>query len=623
MNCENCKKQLIPYLLRQMSVIDGIDIYEVECPHCSFKNVLTREGYLNLKDDWIMPKPKPINNKLPSEMNVIFCSLKRCGISWVIRALSEYHKKMFGVPIVFTRDNAEISQQEAKRNNRPLPQGWNNVYDLDPQTLLDKTDPDGNQYDRVVVIQRKKNTLMKAQEIYWNQENIGEVHLKKLKANSLKMYDIIYRDDITDPRYIKVSLEDLNQYPTATMNELMDFLNFPQYMRPPVVDFKPQWFERNWNAISSIYEKGFKFTKRLGRIQDHFKITKDGFLEYLTEITFEETLPKLKNIVIIGPGIHLGCHFSENIYYAFKEKGYNVDLLSLDRLGFGTKEGTPYNDKHEMYSLSKALEQVDFTPDLILFDEPYWNFHNNQDIPVMYFHRDFMRNPAVYYPTVSYFWHHETITDFQKRLGHPHWSNKASDLRVMYPAIEPKNFDLTQEKTLKGVTCLSGRESMRWCLERWEHKAAGYLTQTNTEIKEFMESGLQWIESDKGGLEDYIYRAMLPQCESLWICLPFGQFISRRMLEAMYCKAVCFVKIEGKIHENILKEMGFYPNEHYVKIEAISDLVEIQKSWNIKDYEDMIEKAYEVVVNEHLFEHRVEFIEKEFKTLYQKRLKVE
>lgn len=611
MNCEFCKKQLTPYLLKQMSVINEADCYEVECPHCNEKNTLTRDGYLRLKEDWIFPKIHPLDNKLPSEMNVIFCSLERCGISWVIRALSEYHKAMFGVPIVFTPDNAEVSPLIAKSSKRSLHLGWNNVYNVDPQELLDKIDPQGLQYDRVVVIQRKKDTLLKAQEIYWKQEGIWDEHLQKLKNDSLKMYDIVYREDIEDHRYKKFYLEDLNQYPTSTLNELMDFLNFPKMGRPPVVDFKPQWFERNWEAISSIYEKGYTFTKRLGRIQDHFRITKEGFLEYLVDSRIH--VKPLKNVVIIGPGLHKGCHLSENLYYAFKEKGIRVQLIDLPLLGWGTPKADPLNEKREMYLLSKALEKAEFYPDLVVFDEPFWYFINDVAIPVFYFHRDFMRNPTVYYPTQTYFWHQEVVDDYKSVRGHPYWANKAKVLKIMPPAMNPSQFDITQQKTIKGVCCLAGRESMKWCLEVREHKAKQYNTQSMQEIIEFIQLGLNWIENEGGsGLTDEQYRELLPQCEAMWLCFPLGQYISRRIFEAMYCKVVCIIKLENKVHEAILRDLGFIANEHYISIDSISDIVEIQKKWDMKKYKEMVENAHEVVVNNHLFKHRVEFIEEEY-----------
>ena len=93
-----------------------------------------------------MKKIPPINSKLPSEMNVIFCSLQRCGISWIIRILSQFHEEMFGEPIPYTKENAEISKVIATRERFPLPQRWNCVYEADPKQLVKRG------YDRIVIV---------------------------------------------------------------------------------------------------------------------------------------------------------------------------------------------------------------------------------------------------------------------------------------------------------------------------------------------------------------------------------------------------------------------------------------------------------------------------------------
>src|SRR4030042_4302136 len=117
--------------------------FEIECinPICRVYNTITSEFYFNLKKDFHQEYTPKINNKMPLEMNIIFDSMERCGISWIIRSLSMYHEKMFGVPIKFTKDNAEISVQIATKERFDLPKGFNNVYGVDPQLLLDKKDP--------------------------------------------------------------------------------------------------------------------------------------------------------------------------------------------------------------------------------------------------------------------------------------------------------------------------------------------------------------------------------------------------------------------------------------------------------------------------------------------------
>ena len=611
MNCEFCREPLNPYLNKAIPSEDGM-VYEIECLKCRKVNVVNEEMFRAIFKDFKHPTVQPINKKFPSEMNVIFTSMPRSGISWVIGALSPYHYQMFGKPITFT---PEIPEQKAKRKDKPLPKGWSNIYEIDPQILLDRIDPEGLQYDRVICIERSLETTLKVNRLALLKKGLDPDHVDKILTKMEAIYPKIMKD-IDDPRYLKISLEDINNYPTASMNELMDFFNFPKIGRPPVVDFKPHWFERNWEFISTMLKKGQSPVKFLHNINADFMLTKDGLLELLMSEDLEDN--QLQNVLVIGPGFDKGCHMSENITEAFIKKGYNAQLLDLVELGYYDTQMKPYNQKKRLYKISEALKHVDFTPDLIFFDEPYWYFENDTKILSFYYHRDFERNPMIYYPKVAYFWHQEVISDFRSQWGHPHWSEKTRNLRIMPPAFNPSQFNINQEKTIKGVTCLAGRETMKGCLQVREPNAQQYLNQSLREIIEYIDLGLNWIESEKGGLTDEEFRELLPQCESLWICLPLRQYMSRRMFEAMYCKTVCIFITESEVHVDILKDLGFYPNEHYIQIKNVSDMVELNKNWNYEDYKEMIDNAHEVVVNNHTFEYRVDFIVNEYKEFKKK-----
>ena len=595
---------------------NNVDLLEIECinPKCRKYNVVTPDFYFHLKYDFNRDYIPKINNKLPSEMNVIFVSMERCGISWIIRNLSQYHEKMFGVPIKFTKDNAEISQQIATKNNLPLKKGWNNVYSIDPQLLLDKVDPDGNKYDKIVVVHRKLETLLNVYKIKMARENLNKDHIEKILEKSKEEYKVVYKE-IEDPRLIHIDLWDLNQYTESMFNMLMDFLNFPTHNRPPVVRVQTLPFEALWEAYSSVFDKDFKLTGMLGRVEGLFQLTNDGILEYIAKHMMDKNMNniELKNILIIGPGLDKGCHFSENILEAFKEKGYNAELLDLIKLGWYSKENDVYKKRYEYFPNSKALTFTKMIPDLILFDEPAWDFYNDVKIPVFYYHREYERTPTVYYPDRAYFWHQGVINDWEGIRGNPHWCNKVKVKKVIGPAINPKRFNINQPKTIRGVSCLGGRETMLGCLQTKESRATEYLTYSYQEIKEFIKLGFPFIEDNNNGLTDERYRELLPTCESLWFCAPLGQYVSRRILEAMYCKVVVIMRLESEEHRKALQEMGFNANEHYVEIKELKDMVELNKTWKYENYKEMTEKAYNVVISRHLFSHKVDFLVNEYK----------
>jgi CRISPR/Cas system CMR-associated protein Cmr5 small subunit len=267
MKCNFCKEPLNPLLLKQASKDDDKLVFDIECVNmkCRKHNWVSQAGYFRLKDDFVKPFAKPINNKLPSEMNVIFVSMERHGISWIIRALNEIHKSMLGGEIIFKKENAEISDQNAKRDDLPLPLGWNNVYEVDPQALINKRDPEGRQYDRIILIERPLNVLLRVLLIKWKAQDLNAEFIEKLFDKTIKIYKSIYEKTYSDARFIRIQLEDLNKYTVVKFNEFLDFLNFPTFGRSPII---PIPIERNWEAYSSILRNDEKICGMLQRIEE-------------------------------------------------------------------------------------------------------------------------------------------------------------------------------------------------------------------------------------------------------------------------------------------------------------------------------------------------------------------
>jgi len=267
MKCKNCGEILNPLLLKQAIDSNGELFFDVECVNleCRLHNWISKENYLYLRRDYIKPYLPKLNNKLPYELNTIFVSQERCGISWIIKILSNIHESMFGIPIEFvTKKNTEISALIATRNRLPLPKKWNNVYNVDPQALLNKKDPDENQYDRVVIVQRDHDTMIKAHELYFNVEWTGEQRETAMRKTE-EHYQLVYGKEINDPRCKKFRLEDLNNYTISTFNEMLDFLNFPSFGRPIMIPINPS--ERNWQVYSSVLNKNQPLCNRLKEIE--------------------------------------------------------------------------------------------------------------------------------------------------------------------------------------------------------------------------------------------------------------------------------------------------------------------------------------------------------------------
>lgn len=259
MKCTFCKEKLNPYLIEQICNENNI---EIKCWKCRKSNFVSWDTYFHITNDWDMPIVQPINNKLPQDMNIIILSTERCGVSWVARVISQVHYKMFSTSPEW---NFEISRVEARKKHLPLPQGWNTVYNVKPQALLE------HGFDRVLVIQRDMKELFKAHMLY-NRDELNNEYVapnEEAMINQLeRYYKIVYEEKINNPKYLKVHLEDLNKYTVATFNEILDFLNFPSHSRPIIVPTSPP--HRNWEAYSSILPKKHELCKRLRDIDKVF-----------------------------------------------------------------------------------------------------------------------------------------------------------------------------------------------------------------------------------------------------------------------------------------------------------------------------------------------------------------
>lgn len=596
MKCENCKEKLSPFMLKQVDKKDGKLVFEVECVNCRNYNYLSERSYFHVRKDWEMPKIRPINHKLPSELNVMIVAMERCGISWVVRILNLIHRAMFGKDIVF---HPEVSPVKATRKRFPILKDWNLVYEVNPLDVLKKD------YDRVLIIKRDKETLMKVHEIYLPIDT-SEEYRETVRRKDSEMYDKVYGNIINDPRCRTFSMEELNNYTVDTFRELMDFLNFPEEGRPQIIPTAPP--ERNWELFSSIMDRNQPLGKRLSAMSESFRLTREGFLQQIIESQKIENKYKIKleRILIIGPRIHLGCHLSENLYNTFKELNYNVELLPLEKLGYGTVDGRPFMEHKQAYFLSKVLEKASMKdPELIIIDEPFFYFYNDVSIPVFYAHREFKRPPKVYYPDIAMFWH-QGISNYFMNIFAPHWAQQVPKIGVLDIAVDVRRFE-PKEKSIKGIVCLAGRENLNACVDMRELTAIGGLYQVIRETKEIQKYCEYYCDKD-GGLTDDSFRELLPKCEAIWIHIPASQFVSRRILEAMACKTVCVMKIESVEHEDTLRCMGFVANKHYIKIENLSDIIEYNKDWNYDNYKDMIENAYKIVHEKHTFFNRAQYL---------------
>lgn len=116
-------------------------------------------------------------------------------------------------------------------------EGWNDVIYADPEILLDRG------YDKVILVTRERTDLKKSLLLYHRQVDSIEKLIKLLDSepkflqNIDQKYDQINKE-IDDPRFLKITLEDWNNFTFQTFNELLDFLEFPETNRPFLIPVK-------------------------------------------------------------------------------------------------------------------------------------------------------------------------------------------------------------------------------------------------------------------------------------------------------------------------------------------------------------------------------------------------
>jgi len=320
----------------------------------------------------------------------------------------------------------------------------------------------------------------------------------------------------------------------------------------------------------------------------------------LEEFIYKEKKIKLETILIIGPPISEGNHFSENIRNALIEKGMTIEYICIHDLK--DSRWLSYIRKEEEYSLFDVLKKIEIIPDLILIDE--CEFHWDDDgvnTPIFYVHREFMRSPSVHHPDVVFFWHDE-VRSFFERFFAAKWMKQVPYKENIGVAINPKIYK-PKKKKYKGLSGIGFRETLELGESVKEMIKIGNYRILHMEKEEFIKTNCKFFPDPVSTKK---YRKILPLCSAIWIPISTQQYIGRRMLEAMACTTLCVIRLENEDHERILKEFGFEKGVHYIGVDKVSEALNAYNETNSKP--TMIEKAYNEVMKNHTFKNQAQQI---------------
>lgn len=116
------------------------------------------------------------------------------------------------------------------------------------------------------------------------------------------------------------------------------------------------------------------------------------------------------------------------------------------------------------------------------------------------------------------------------------------------------------------------------------------------ENKIFRRCGYKYFKSK---VTDVEYREILRKSKIFWFTIPYGQHVTRRIVEAMACKTLCVFRLDDAIHERYLEKLGFINMVHYVGLNTFEDIPKINDILKDVDIDRMIDTAYDVVVKRH------------------------
>lgn len=301
-------------------------------------------------------------------------------------------------------------------------------------------------------------------------------------------------------------------------------------------------------------------------------------------------------ITIVGSkGTGKGAHFSEGLAKAFDKMNHKVYFY--DPLDFCDKN-------EQVHGKPIPISVFNKNSDLIFIDQCNFQFKRDfdaLDVITMYNHKYLHRHPRVYYPDVM-FHACEPFRDFFVRQEHKWYCYNVQRHEILYPAVDPDLYDI-KEKDIKMIIGIGFRRSFNSWL-----KASGIAEgATNKLIEKEVDVFKDSFKFYDTPITDDEYKDLVSRACATWFPIPSNQYITRRMLEAMICRTVCFMKIEDKQHEQVLENMGYKRSIDYVGVDKVEQ-IRHHGAYIHSDNEYLAEKAYETTIKNHTYESRAKQI---------------
>ena len=321
---------------------------------------------------------------------------------------------------------------------------------------------------------------------------------------------------------------------------------------------------------------------------------------------------KTYDIIIIGYGTPNS--FESKMQKEWVRMGHSAELFTTNDLynmlpGYTRKDFMNLRRKASLDSFFRKY--YEYGLDFIMVCQTWLRYKNDIHVPVFYYHRELDMFPQVDRPTYIIM----NVPEAQSYLRehHPDFYYQAMQRKLCYIAVDPEEFNPNREKDLKGLQFVGNWEiANTWAEQETSNYMWKEVMGNIMEIPEYVSKhGLATIHVDGNILtcpSFEIYKDVLERSEAFLITTAKFVYITRRQMEAAACKTLNVIWVQNDRAEKVQNELGFYDRENCIMFRDKKELKNGAVTWTEDERLEMVEKAYNLILERHTYKHRAQLI---------------